>query len=303
MRAYAFTKMHGCGNDYICIDQFCPPYVRDPSALARQTADRHTAIGSDGLLLICPPEDPANHARMRMYNADGSEGLMCGNGIRCVGKYLVDHGYVRAAEIRVETAVGVRIVRPRMDGGVCVGASVEMGKAEFPERAMPEQLRYGTGNVSGTVRVGGARIPFWCGGARYAMTAVSMGNPHAVCFLDRSPDDLPLAELAATAASLTAEKGIFPDGVNVEAARIVAKDRIETRVYERGSGETMACGTGACAVVCAAVLEGFCAVEQPITVVLRGGEVTVTVHGDLRVTLTGPAAVSFTGVYRIEEAC
>lgn len=297
MRAYAFTKMHGCGNDYICIDQFCPPYVRDPSALARQMSDRHTAVGSDGLILICPPEDPANHARMRMYNADGSEGRMCGNGIRCVGKFLVDHGYARAPELRIETGAGLRLVRPLMDGGVCIGATVEMGRAEFPVCAMPGQPKNGSENA------GAAKIPFWCTGTRYSMVAVSMGNPHAVCFSDQSLKDLPLASLAASVVSAAAEKGIFPDGVNVEVVRLVAKDRLEMRVYERGSGETMACGTGACAAVCAAVLEGACAMEHPITVGLRGGEVTVTVHSDFRVTLTGPAAVSFTGIYRVGGIC
>lgn len=295
VRTYSFTKMHGCGNDYICIDQFRPPYVHDPSALARQMADRHTAVGSDGLILICPPENPANHARMRMYNADGSEGKMCGNGIRCVGKFLVDHGYVRVPEIRVETGAGLRIVRPLLDDDVCIGASVNMGRAVFPVEEMAEQAQNSTGSGAGI----GARIPFWFHGTQFAMTAVSMGNPHAVCFLGQSPDDLPLADFATAVTALTAEKGIFPDGVNVEAARILGKDRIEMRVYERGSGETMACGTGACAVVCAAILEGVCAMEQPITVMLRGGEVTVTVHRDFTVTLTGPAAISFTGVYRL----
>lgn len=290
MQTYAFTKMHGCGNDYVYIDQFHPPYVKDPLSLSVVISDRHTAIGADGLILVCPPEDPANDGRMRMFNADGSEGKMCGNGIRCVGKFLYDHGYVQKPVIRIETAAGLRTLRLHVHGNTCTGASVDMGKASFLPHAIPVNAP-DTQHIS--VEVNGEHL---------TLTAVSMGNPHAVLFSQTAPSDLPIEEIARKITALPAngDQLLFPEGVNVEFVRVIAPDCIEMRVYERGSGETMACGTGACAVVCAAIENGLCHPNVPVTVRLRGGDVQVTVDEDWQVTLTGPAAVSFTGEYTTE---
>ncbi len=291
MYTIPFTKIHGCGNDYVYIDQFDTPPIRDPAALAVRVSQRHKGIGSDGLILVCPPRDPANHGRMRMFNADGTEGKMCGNGIRCVGKFLFDHGYTTDHALRIETEAGLRTVRLRFHDGICDGASVDMGKASHAAAEVPV-------NACDT-----RRIPVNIDGQALSLCAVSTGNPHAVLFTDVSPEALPIAELAGKIAAYRTADGVplFPEGVNTEFVRVHDGQTLEMRVYERGSGETMACGTGACAAVCAAIRHGHSAFDTPVTVRLRGGDVQVTVQPDWQVTLTGPAETVFTGEYLIKE--
>lgn len=288
MQTIPFTKMHGCGNDYVYIDQFDTPLIRDPAALAVRLSERHRGIGSDGLILVCPPRDGANHGRMRMFNADGSEGKMCGNGIRCVGKFLFDHGYATAPVLRIETAAGLRVVRLRIHDGICDGASVDMGMASHTGAEIPV-------NACDT-----QHIPVIVDGQTILLCAVSMGNPHAVLFTDVSPETLPIAEIAGEIAAYRTDRGtpLFPEGVNVEFIRVRDAQTLEMRVYERGSGETMACGTGACAAVCAAIRNGYSAFDTPVTVHLRGGDVQVTVQPNWQVTLTGPAETAFVGTFQ-----
>ncbi|MBR4960373.1 MAG: diaminopimelate epimerase [Clostridia bacterium] len=279
-----FTKMHGIGNDYIYIDQIRGVPVADMSALAVEMSSRHFSIGADGAIFICPPEDPANHGRMRMFNTDGSEGKMCGNGIRCAAKFLCDAGYVppEAGEIRIETLSGVKTVVLQKENGRCTGAAVEMGKAIFaPERIpvlLPEEC---------------VQMPLEAAGQTWKITAVSMGNPHAIVFTE-DPESLPLEEIGP----FFAGHPLFPEGVNAEFVRAAGRNRLEMRVWERGSGETFACGTGACAAVAAAIRCGYCDAGVPVTVLLRGGELTVTVSPDWDVTLEGPAETVYSGIWR-----
>jgi len=279
-----FVKMHGIGNDYIYIDQIRGKPVEDMPALAEEMSKRHFSIGADGVIFLCPPEAPANHGRMRMFNADGSEGKMCGNGIRCAAKFLYDAGYVppEAGEIRMETLSGVKTVVLQKENGRCTGAAVEMGKAMFaPEKIpvlLPEEC---------------VRMPLDTAGQTWQITAVSMGNPHAVIFTE-DPESLPLDKIGPSFAGLP----LFPEGVNTEFVRVAGQNRLEMRVWERGSGETFACGTGACAAVAAAIRCGYCDAGVPVTVQLRGGELTVTVSPDWDVTLEGPAETVYKGVWR-----
>ena len=283
-----FTKMHGLGNDYICIDRIGGPVVGDMAALAVKLSQRRFSAGSDGVLFVCPPEDPANHGRMRMFNADGSEGAMCGNGIRCVGKFLYDHGYVPEGcrIIRVETGAGVKTLTLRLEDGRCTGAAVDMGRAVFAPGEIP-------------VLWPGVRMqkePVVIHGTEWHITAVSMGNPHAVVFTD-APDHLPLETIGPA----FEHHPLFPDRVNAEFVRVTDRTHLEMRVWERGCGETFACGTGACAAVAAAVLCGFCDAGVPVSVRLRGGVLTVTVSEDWQVTLEGAAETAYEGRYESRD--
>jgi len=284
MPAVPFTKMHGIGNDYIYVDQIRGEPVPDMGALALQMSERRFSAGADGVIYICRPDDPANHGRMRMFNADGSEGNMCGNGIRCVGKFLYDNGYVPAdcGEIRVETRSGVKTLRLLTENGACVGAAVEMGQAVFAPEKIP-------------VLLPGERIvrhPLEAGGRVWAITAVSMGNPHAVIFTE----DVHSLDLAAIGPALE-NHPLFPERVNTEFVRVTDETHLEMRVWERGSGETYACGTGACAAVAAAILNGYCTWDRPVEVRLRGGCLRITVTKDWRVTMEGPAQTVYDGVW------
>jgi len=282
--AIPFTKMHGIGNDYVYIDQINGPAVQDMGALAQEMSVRRFAVGSDGVIFVCPPEDPANHGRMRMFNADGSEGAMCGNGIRCVGKFLYDHGYVpeNCDVIRAETLAGVKTLTLRLEDGQCTGAAVDMGRAVFTPSEIP-------------VLWPGERMlqePVTIDGTEWQITAVSMGNPHAVVFTD-AVDSLPLEKIGPA----FEHHPLFPDRVNTEFIRVIDRTHLEMRVWERGSGETFACGTGACAAAAAAVLCGYCDAGVPVSVQLRGGILTVTVSADWQVTMEGPAQTAYTGIW------
>ena len=284
MRKIAFTKMHGAGNDYIYIDLFSSSLDFDPADLARKMSPRHFSVGADGVVLILPSE--VADAKMRMFNLDGSEGKMCGNAIRCVAKYLSDHGLVRKDVITVETLSGIKTLRPVVENGVVTSVAVDMGRAVFTPAEIPV-LFDGAEMVDLPVNVLGKEVK---------MTAVSMGNPHAVIF-STGVDELDLAKIGPTYENLP----LFPERVNTEFAELIDARVLKMRVWERGSGETYACGTGACATVAAAVKTGRVPAGEPITVRLIGGDLTITVDGDYRVTMTGGVTEVYQGVYAYDE--
>ena len=269
-----FVKMHGAGNDYIYFDCLHFPPPADMAALAIRLSDRHKGIGGDGAVFICPSE--AADARMRMFNADGSEGKMCGNAIRCVAKYLYDSGAVPRAEMRIETGSGVKQLACRIEGGKVRTVRVDMGPACFDPKSLPVSLQ---GEVVGR--------KVHIAGGEHAITCVSMGNPHCVVFED--PDGL---DLAAVGPRFECDP-LFPERVNTEFVRQTGARSLRMRVWERGSGETLACGTGACAAAAAAVKLGLCPRGEDISVQLLGGELIVNV-GDT-VTMTGEAVLVFKG--------
>lgn len=275
-----FYKMHGIGNDYIYFDCMNGEPA-DPAALAVRLSDRHFSIGGDGVILLCR-SDKAD-CRMRMFNADGSEGKMCGNGIRCVGKLARDLGYVSADECRIETLSGVKTLNFSYGAdGKVVSARVDMGAAELNGAKIPSVIR-GDAVVNHPVTIGGES---------YNITLVSMGNPHCVVFKD--PDAVELEKVGV----LFENAPLFPDRINTEFVKVVGRNELKMRVWERGSGETWACGTGACASAVAAVLNGFAEKNAPITVHLRGGDLTVT-YTDGTVFMEGPATLAFTGEVEI----
>jgi len=284
MRKIAFTKMHGAGNDYIYIDLFDSPLDFDPCDLARKMSPRHFSVGGDGVVLILP--STVADAKMRMFNLDGSEGKMCGNAIRCVAKYLFDHALIHKETITVETLSGIKTLRLFTERGIVTNVSVDMGQAVFTPSEIPV-IYDGSEMVSAPVRVLGRE---------YIMTAVSMGNPHAVIFT-QGVEDLDLAKMGPTFENLA----IFPERVNTEFVEVIDARTLRMRVWERGSGETYACGTGACATVAAAVKTGRVPMGEPITVKLIGGDLTITVDPDYRVTMTGGASEVYQGVYAYDE--
>lgn len=271
-----FTKMHGCGNDYIYVDCF-EQEIADPQKLSIRLSRQHFGIGGDGLILICP-SDTAD-AKMRIFNQDGSEGKMCGNGIRCVGKYLYDSGRVRKEELRVDTLSGVKTLRLTVSGGEVSSVTVDMGRAEFSPAKIPVRLP-GESVVGQTVVIGGREEQVTC---------VSMGNPHCVVFCSEV-DSLDLEQEG----SRFEHDPLFPEGVNTEFVRRIDPHTLQMRVWERGSGETLACGTGACASVAAAVKNGLCPAGEPVRVLLRGGELNIC-YTEETVWMTGEAVSVFTG--------
>lgn len=273
-----FYKMHGIGNDYIYFDCFDQPLDR-PEETAVRLSDRHFSVGGDGIVLIMR-SDRAD-CRMRMFNADGSEGKMCGNAIRCVGKYLYEKRGVHKDVVTVETASGIKTLSLRIEGGAVVSVTVDMGRAELAPERIP--VRLGERGASDVVAQ-----PLSVCGRTYAVTCVSMGNPHCVVFVD--PDGLDLPAIGPHFEHHEA----FPDRINTEFVKVLGKNCLQMRVWERGSGETLACGTGACAAAVAGVLNGFCEKDADITVRLLGGELTVR-YTDGGVSMTGPAQFAFTG--------
>lgn len=277
-----FTKMHGCGNDYIyvnCLNQ----EIDNPSNLSIRLSDRHYAVGSDGLILICK-SDVAD-AKMRMFNADGSEGKMCGNGIRCVGKYLYDKNLVCKDDIDIETLSGIKhlhAVRNNSDEEVKY-LRVDMGKAELEPKKIP--ININTDKV--------INFPINISGQDYHITCVSMGNPHCIVFCENI-ENLDLEKIGP----LFEKNPIFPEGVNTEFVEVLDESTLKMRVWERGSGETMACGTGACACAVAAVENKYCKKDRDITVKLIGGDLTIN-YTDDAVFMTGPAEKSYEGEIEI----
>lgn len=276
-----FTKMHGTGNDYVYVNLF-REQVPDPSALAVQISDRHFGIGSDGLILIAP-SDVAD-CRMIMYNADGSEGAMCGNGIRCVAKYAYEHGIVRADQITVETKSGIKSLNLTVEDGFVTYVAVNMGQAVLKPADIPVRAE-GAAFVAQKLIVDGRE---------YEATCVSMGNPHCVIFTE-GIDGLDLEKIGPS----FEHHEWFPDRINTEFAEVVDDHTIKMRVWERGSGETISCGTGTCAVTVAAVLNGYCRQDEEIEIRIRGGELYDTYMGNGEVQMRGPAVAVFDGEINI----
>ena len=271
-----FTKMHGCGNDYIYFNCFEDP-VEAPEQLAVRLSDRHKGVGGDGVILICPSE--IADAKMRMFNLDGSEGKMCGNGIRCVAKYVFDHGIVRKKELKIETLSGIKTCTVHERFGKAVAITVDMGKAILTPGKIPV-------NLTGEAVIGRKVL---LAGEEREITCVSMGNPHCVIF-GGDPDQLELERIGPG----FERDPLFPEQVNTEFIQVLDDHTLKMRVWERGSGETMACGTGACASAVAAVLNGYCPKGEDILVHLRGGDLTIN-YTEERVLMTGEAVEVFTG--------
>jgi len=276
-----FYKMHGIGNDYIYFDCF-ENKIENPASLSVKLSDRHFGIGGDGIILVCPSS--VADAKMRIFNADGSEAQMCGNGIRCVGKFLYDFGKVGdKTEISVETKSGVKHLSLYLgkDGKV-EAVKVNMGKAELSPKKIP-------------VKMDGERVvsrPLSVGGKEYKITCVSMGNPHCVVFED--PDKTEIEKIGP----LFENNPVFPERVNTEFIKVISRKELKMRVWERGSGETWACGTGTCASVVAAVLNGYADMGEDVLVHLRGGDLVIN-YTDEAVYMTGPAALAFIGEVEI----
>ena len=274
-----FTKMHGLGNDYVLVSLF-DQRVDDPAGLARRISDRHHGVGSDGLILISPPDDPSADLKMIVYNADGSPAQMCGNGIRCVAKLAFERGLARRDPLRVQTGAGVLTLGLTLDADERVTAvRVDMGEPVLDPRRIPVAM--------GGSRVVGQPMPFMEHVLR--VTCVSMGNPHAVFFAD----DLALVPLAEWGPQLE-HHPLFPERINVHFAQVLRPERVRMITWERGSGITEACGTGASAVCVAGRLRGLTA--SSVTIELPGGELEVEWdEAGGHVFQTGPAEEVFTG--------
>ena len=273
-----FTKMHGAGNDYVYID--ARRLDRDWPALSVAISDRHRGVVSDGIILIMDSEK--SDLRMRMFNADGSEGEMCGNGIRCFAKYALDRGIVSAdrSPVTVDTLAGIVDITPIRERGRIVSATVRMGEPRLRAEEIPV-LAPGYDTV--------VDYPLTVDGREFNISCVSMGNPHAVAFVDEPVDEVPLHELGP----LVERHPMFPQRVNFEIVNLVDSGTLKARVWERGSGLTMACGSGACAIAVAARLHGH--IGDRVTIALPGGDLDVTWPGEGQVILEGPAEEVFEG--------
>ena len=271
-----FTKMHGIGNDYVYVNCL-QEKVEDPSGTARKISDRHFGIGSDGLILIKPSEKA--DFQMDMYNADGSKGAMCGNGIRCVAKYVYDYGLTDKTSISVETGSGIKYLDLTVENNKVTMVKVDMGEPDLtashiPIKAQTEQV---------------IDEPIEVDGKTYRITGVSMGNPHGVVFLD-DIDSLDIEKIGPSFENHVR----FPNRINTEFVQLDNRSHVRMRVWERGSGETLACGTGACAVAVACVVNGL--TQREVTVSLRGGDLKICWdEKDGHVYMTGPATVVFDG--------
>ena len=274
-----FSKMHGIGNDYIYINCF-QETVTDPEKLSIFMSNVRFGVGSDGLVLILPSE--VADFRMRIFNADGSEAMMCGNATHCVGKYVYEHGMTDKTEVSLETNSGIKYLTLYVNEATnkVDAVKVDMGKAILKPADIP-------------VADDGDRFiakPVVVDGVSYDMTCVSMGNPHAVVFLPEI-DSLDLEKIGPS----FEHHPLFPNRVNTEFIRVIDDHTLQMRVWERGSSETFACGTGACAAAVASVLNGYCKREQEILIHLRGGDLRIIYHNDESVTMIGPATFIFEG--------
>ena len=271
-----FYKMQGIGNDYVYINCF-ENDIENPNDLSKKISDRHFGIGSDGLILLLPSK--VADVKMSMFNADGSEGRMCGNGIRCVGKLAYMLGLTHGESITVETLSGIKMLKLNIAGGKVQSVRVDMGSPALEREKIP--VIYSKPRV--------VDAPLQAGGREYRMTCVSMGNPHAVIFTE-GIDNIEIEKIGP----LFEKNPIFPESVNTEFVEILGEKDLKMRVWERGSGETLACGTGACAVTVAACINGFCQRGEDINVHLRGGLLKVN-YGNDSVWMTGPAELVYTG--------
>ena len=280
-----FTKMHGAGNDYVYVDCFEQPVPANPAELARRVSDRHFGIGGDGLILICPSR--VADARMWMFNADGSEAEMCGNGIRCVAKYVYDHGICRKETMRIETGAGVRSLDLEVDGDRTRRVRVDMGEPILEPQRIPTTLP-GNPSLKGNPVVG-AKLEV--DGKTLEVTCVSMGNPHAITYVDQLTDDWVLG-----IGPKVEVDPHFPNRTNAEFVEVISPTEVRMRVWERGSGETLACGTGATAVCVAGVLTGR--THPKIVAHLPGGDLELQWADDNHAYLTGPAVEVFSGEWK-----
>ena len=278
-----FSKMQGAGNDYIYCSTF-DQEINNPEALSVRLSDRHFSIGGDGLILVCP-SDVAD-AKMRMFNLDGSEGMMCGNGIRCVGKFLYDHNMLdikERDEFTVETLSGIKSLKAFTQDGEVTKLRVDMGKAELNPKLIPVNFDKDR-MINEKVNISGED---------YNVTCVSMGNPHCVVFVD-NVDGLEIEKVGPK----FEHDPLFPERVNTEFVKVLNDHTIKMRVWERGSGETWACGTGACAVAVSACENGYCKKGEDITIKLRGGDLVIN-YTDDTVYMTGEARRIFDGEIEI----
>jgi diaminopimelate epimerase len=270
-----FTKMQGAGNDYVYVDCFAQKLPANPAALAQKIADRHFGVGGDGLILICPSEKA--DARMRMFNADGSEAEMCGNGVRCVAKFVYDHGIAKKPTLTIETGRGVLTLDVEVHAGKVHQVRVDMGEPILDAVKIPTTLP------------GNPPIDVQLPGYDFKATCVSMGNPHCVIFVDAITD-----QHIHLFGPKIEKDAIFPRKTNVEFVKVNRRDDVTFRVWERGSGETLACGTGSCAVVVACVLTGR--TDRKITAHALGGDLQLLwSETDNHVYMTGPAVEVFSG--------
>ena len=269
MKEVRFTKMHGLGNDYVYMTRIPCEEAQLPR-LAREMSDRHRGVGGDGIILILPSE--IADFKMRIFNADGSEAKMCGNGSRCVGKYVYDHGMTDKTEITLDTLSGIKVLQLHLgDDGKVSTVTVDMG-----EYGADEALQLTTSQGTVTVH------------------PVDMGNPHAVTFVDADPDDVDVHVIGRE----LEHNPVWQDRANIEFAKVIATDHIKMRVWERGSGETMACGTGACATAVAAYLTNRSTNRSVVS--LPGGDLTIEIDPETHhVKMTGPATTAFYGTYNI----
>ncbi len=272
-----FTKMHGTGNDYVYIDLF-QQTLDCPSELSVKISDRHFGIGSDGLICIAPSETA--DCRMIMFNADGSEGAMCGNGIRCVAKYAYEHGLVPKEQMTIETKSGVKHLHLTVENGCVTFVEVNMGQAILNPSDIPVRAE-GNDFIAQSIEVDGTS---------YSATCVSMGNPHCIVFMDHI-DELDLTKIGPS----FERHEWFPDRINTEFVEVIDRKTIKMRVWERGSGETISCGTGTCAATVASVLNGYCDRDIEIEVRIRGGVLYDTYLKNGEVLMKGPATEVFQG--------
>ncbi|NLM49840.1 MAG: diaminopimelate epimerase [Clostridiaceae bacterium] len=272
-----FTKMHGIGNDYIYFDCINSPCDFDPQSAAKVLSHRHFGVGGDGIVLI--EKSLIADFKMRMFNSDGSEGKMCGNAIRCVGKFVYEKNYTKKDEITIETKSGIKALKLFVEGGKVEKVRVDMGKAVLEPSKIPV-LTDKDVFINEKLNVDGRD---------FFVTCVSMGNPHAVVFLDEEIGDI------SKIGPKFEHHPVFPDRVNTEFVQVIDNTTLKMRVWERGSGETMACGTGACASVVAAVLNGYCGYDTPVKVILSGGELEIIYQSDGTVFMSGGATFVFEG--------
>lgn len=272
-----FTKMEGLGNDYIYVDLFTQDLGdADLGALAKRVSDRHFGIGSDGLVLIGPSS--CADCRMQMFNSDGSEAELCGNAVRCIAKLMLDMGRSNGNEVSIETLAGRIVATIRDNTATQAHVAVDMGTPRLAPGDIPV-------DAAGERAVG---IPLEAGGKTLLATCVSMGNPHCVVFVDEPTD-----ELVHTTGPLLEGHVAFPNKTNVEFAEVIDREHVRMRVWERGAGETLACGTGACATAVACVLNGLC--DRHVFIDLLGGRLEIEWREDGHVQMTGPATIVFTG--------
>ena len=280
-----FTKMHGCGNDYVYVD-CTKEVIPNISETAIRVSDRHFGIGSDGLILI-KASDVADF-EMDMYNADGSRGKMCGNGIRCVAKYVYDHGLTDKTTITVNTLSGIKTLQLTVEDGKVSKVRVDMGEPELIPAQVP--VKASVLGLADDRREAIVAEPLEIKGRSYDITCVSMGNPHCITFIEEDVRDFPLEEVGP----VFEKHELFPERVNTEFINVIDKDHLRMRVWERGSGETLACGTGACAVAVASYLNGF--TGRGVDIELLGGHLEIVYDEKTNhVFMTGPATEVFSG--------